>query len=157
MTRTTSAATRILYATTTREHYRPARPLGLRGCHAVSGVHQQVPRRDEPDPGDRHPDGEPPSRVHRVAAGPHGARFDGTDQWVAGGAERPAERAEGRDAPGAHQPRRERREHARGERREHEVAEGDLELWHALSLARCAASFSGTALSGREHVHAVRL
>src|SRR5213596_286793 len=119
------------------EHHRPARPLGVRGRHAVSGVHQQVPKRDEHDPGDRHRDGEPPSRVHRVAAGPHEARFDGTDQWVAGGAERPAERAEGRDAPGAHQPGRERREHARGERREHEVAEGDLELWHALSLARC--------------------
>src|SRR5881397_2338125 len=79
-----------------------------------------------------------------VAAGPHEARFDGTDQWVAGRAERPAERAEGRDAPGAYQPGRERREHARGERREHEVAEGDLELWHALSLARCAESFSGS-------------
>src|SRR2546430_16873751 len=95
--------------------------------------------------------------MHRVAAGPHEARFDGTDQWVAGGAERPAERAEGRDAPGAHQPGRERREHARGERREHEVAEGDLDRWHALSLARCAESFSGAALSVRDYVHRVSL
>src|SRR4029077_13493765 len=126
-----------------RDHH--AGPRGVRCGHAERGLQEPVPERDEQHAGGRDRYHEPPSCVHGVAAGPDEARFNGTDQWLARLADRPAEGTEGRDAPGAHQPGGEGHDHAGGERREHEVADGDLEIWHTLSLARCAGSFSGSA------------